>query len=132
MNGKVKDFMKTDLPSVGLGTTLEKVRDIMARENVDFVLVKEAGDVIGVITLNDVLAYMVKGRGADELKADSFMTSCNLGGVNPCLQVFENSPVDDVCAIMGSTGVNHLLVFGEGGKLIGVITARDIMTCGVV
>jgi|Deesub1362A_J573_1020465.scaffolds.fasta_scaffold00057_44 CBS domain-containing protein len=124
---KVKDVMKRNVVSVDVDSSLADVKKKMIENNVNFVVVKAGGEIVGVISDTDILAYATKGKRLEDLKAEKYMTACKLEGTNPCLQVFEDDPLEEAATIMAATGVHHLLVWGKSGYPAGVITSDDIL-----
>ncbi len=123
----VKDLMKTDIPAVSTGATFYDAKEKMIEEDTSVVVVKEDEKIVGMVTKTDILSHAAAGKGLKALKVEAHMSVCEFGGLNPCLQVFESSPVDDATKIMAISGVHHLLVWGEGGQLRGVISSKDIL-----
>jgi CBS domain-containing protein len=109
---KVGDIMKKEVTSVSVDDTLKDVKDKMVEKGVDFVVVKADGEIVGIITNTDILAYISAGKDLTKQQANKCMTACKLEGTNPCLQVFEDSSLDEAMKIMAVTGVNHLLCMG--------------------
>ena len=123
----VKDCMTMDIATVSTDATFREVKEMMVEKDVSAVLV-EAGDaIVGLVTDTDILAHAAAGKNLDSLKVGKYMTVCEVGGINPCLQVFEDSPVEDAIKIMAISGVNHLLVWGKGGHVCGVISSKDVL-----
>lgn len=121
---KVRDFMKTDLPYVGLEDNLTQVMEEMRMKGSDAILVKEGDDIFGIITDTDIVANMAVGKDPERVLAKEFMTACEMQGTNPCLQIFEDDPIEDAMKVMGASGVRHLLVWGEGNRPVGVLCSH--------
>jgi CBS domain-containing protein len=123
----VKDLMRTDIPAVSVGATFYEAKEKMIEEDTSVVVVKADEKIVGMITETDIFSHAAAGKGLTALKVEAYMSVCEFGGLNPCLQVFENSSVDDAITIMAISGVHHLLVWGEGGELSGVISSKDVL-----
>jgi CBS domain-containing protein len=52
---KVSEIMSTDLPHVKKGDTIEYCMQLMSEKNVRYLPVAENGEVIGIISINDVV-----------------------------------------------------------------------------
>lgn len=124
---KVKDYMTTEPATVNIDATFREVKEKMVEVDTSVVLVKADDEIVGVITDTDIFAHTASGKDLGALKVEKHMTLCELGGVNPCLQVFKDSPIEDAIKIMGTSGVHHLLVWGKDGHLSGVISSRNIL-----
>jgi CBS domain-containing protein len=123
----VKKLMRTDIPSVEVVATFYDAKEKMIEEDTSVVVVKADEKIVGMVTETDIFSHAVAGKGLKALMVEEHMSMCEFGGLNPCLQVFENSSVDDAMKIMAISGVHHLLVWGEGGELNGVISSKDIL-----
>jgi CBS domain-containing protein len=123
----IKDLMRTDIPALSVGATFYDAKQKMAEEDTSVVVIKDGEKIVGMVTETDIFSHAVAGKGLKSLKVEGHMSVCEFGGLNPCLQVFENGTIDDAMKIMAISGVHHLLVWGEGGELGGVISSRDIL-----
>lgn len=88
-------------------------------------------DIVGVITDTDVIESMAGGRHLDQVKAAEFMTSCELmvkkEAKLPCIQLFENETIENALKVMAKGGIHHLLVWGESGKAVGIVSMKDLL-----
>jgi CBS domain-containing protein len=123
----VKDLMRTGIPAIGTGATFYDAKEKMIEEDTSVVVVKADEKIVGMVTETDIFSHAVAGKGLKALRVEEHMSVCEFGGLNPCLQVFENSSIDDAMKIMAISGVHHLLVWGEAGELSGVISSKDIL-----
>ncbi|MEE8402930.1 MAG: CBS domain-containing protein [Candidatus Hydrothermarchaeaceae archaeon] len=124
---KVKDYRTTEPATVNIDATFHDVKEKMVEEGTSVVLIKAGAEIVGVVTDTDVFAHSAAGKDLNATKVKKHMTACELGGVNPCLQIFEDSPVEDAVRIMAISGVHHLLVWGKDGHLSGVISSKNIL-----
>jgi predicted transcriptional regulator len=124
---KIKDCMRTDIPSVTPDDTLALVREEMALRRADAVFVKDGEDIMGLITDTDIINTMASGKDPEKVLARDFMTACELAGVNPCIQLHEEDELEDGLKVMADNSVRHLLVWGEGNKPVGVLCSHTIL-----
>jgi predicted transcriptional regulator len=129
MQGKarVRDFVDRDPPTVDYGATLEDVIRVMLRKGRTGIVVREGGEVIGVITSTDVTRIIVQGKDPSKVKVREFMTACTLVGQNPCIQIKEDGFVIDALSSMLIGGVSRVLVVDFKGDFIGTISFLEAL-----
>lgn len=123
----VKDCMRTEFATVGIEDTFHDVKEKLIKQKTTVAIVRTKGGIAGMVTDTDVLAHSSAGKDLNLIKVKNRMSVCEIGGLNPCLQVFEESPVEEAAKIMAVSGVHHLLVWGKGGRISGVISSLDIL-----
>ena len=104
---------------------LASVRDAacaMTRANCGSVLIIDgAGPMVGILTERDLMTrVLAKGLDADATPVTQVMTR------NPRC-VAPATKVADAVVIMIERGFRHLPVLGEGGRVLGVFSARDAL-----
>jgi CBS domain-containing protein len=104
---------------------LASVRDAacaMTRANCGSVLIIDgAGPMVGILTERDLMTrVLAKGLDADATPVTQVMTR------NPRC-VAPETKVADAVVIMIERGFRHLPVLGEGGRVLGVFSARDAL-----
>jgi predicted transcriptional regulator len=124
---KVKDFVRTDIPSVSPEDSLAVVKEEMALRRADAVMVRTDDEILGLITDTDIINTMASGKDPEEVLARDFMTACELAGVNPCIQLHEEDELEDALKVMADNSVRHLLVWGEGNKPVGVLCSHTVI-----
>ena len=94
----------------------------MTRANCGSVLVIDgAGPMLGILTERDLMTrVLAKGLDADATPVTQVMTR-NPRCVGP------GTKVADAVLIMIERGFRHLPVVGEGGRVLGVFSARDAL-----
>jgi predicted transcriptional regulator len=129
MQGKarVRDFVERDPPTVDYGANLEDVIKVMLSKGKTGIVVREGGEVIGVITSTDVTRIIVQGRNPADVKVREFMTACTLVGQNPCIQIKEDGFVLDALRLMLIGGVSRVLVVDSKGEFVGTISFLDAL-----
>ncbi len=147
-NNKIKDHMKTDVTYTTVEERLANVIFKMSKAEADIAVVKSKEDIVGVITASDIYSALVKEVFAKDAKetggsteiedmkvidimrgppAEKFMTACQLGGSNPCIQVHEDTTIKDAIRIMERSCLHHLLVMDDKNNLVGTISSNDII-----
>jgi CBS-domain-containing membrane protein len=135
----VKDVMTRDVVSVAETTQYKDIVQILAERTVSAVpVVDDAGKVIGIVSEADLLHKMQysglephvhllerKQRRVARAKADSeeardLMTS-------PALTVDSDTPLPSVAKTMDDERVKRLPVVDEQGRLVGIVSRRDLL-----
>jgi CBS domain-containing protein len=100
-------------------TVLEALK-LMADENTGAVLVMIGDKVTGILSERDCVRKLeLAGKTASNTKVSEIMT----GDV---LYVDASQPLEECMAIMIDKNIRHLPVY-EGGKLLGLISVRDVL-----
>jgi CBS domain-containing protein len=126
LKSSIKEYMRTDVPSVDIDDTFDKIVDFMIDKDLDFVVVRSDGEIVGVISDQEICTCIAQGRDLKKLRAREFMDACRLAGVTPCLQLNEHETVINAIKTMSTTGVRYILVTGESG-VKGVISFHDLI-----
>jgi len=109
-----------DPVTVDVETTIDDVAKKMSEESVGSVIVLEEDVAKGIITKGDIVRRVVaKNIRPSEVKAKDVMSS-------PLMYVTHDRSLEDALKVMDENNISHLAVF-KGSKLIGVITATDII-----
>lgn len=118
---KVRDIMKTSLIIVDGEKTVQEAAKMMAEHSVGSLIVAdENGHPVGIITDRDVVTRVVAKSLSPKLKVGKVMSS-------PLATVPPDIGVDEVAKRMSSMGVRRFVVM-QKGKLLGIISSRDIVT----
>ncbi|MCL4340588.1 MAG: CBS domain-containing protein [Candidatus Thermoplasmatota archaeon] len=115
-----KDIMKEYKFMMGEDTTASQAAKVMSNDHVGFAIVQRDGKPIGIVTEWDFVNKIV-ARDLDPkaVKLSDIMNT-------PLMSVDPKTPTDQVTVLMSKNGVRRLPVV-ENGKLIGVITSRDVL-----
>jgi len=98
-------------------TAVEK----MAQRNIGALLVMDEGGLRGIITERDYRDKIVlKGRHSRETRVDEVMTA-------DVYTVRGEESVEACMSIMTDKEIRHLPVVNDGGKVIGIISIRDLV-----
>jgi CBS domain-containing protein len=92
----------------------------MSNDHVGFAIIERDGKPIGMVTEWDFVNKIVsKDLNPKEVLLKDIMNT-------PLMSVDPKTPTDQVTVLMSKKGVRRLPVI-ENGKLIGVITSRDVL-----
>ena len=134
-NDAIGAGVQKDAPFVGRSDSLRTVIKKMTDAKVTGLIVKSGTDVVGIITVRDVMNSVANNKDLDDTKVSDFMTSCELitdkSIKTPCVQLDEGQNVKDAIAIMNEAGVRNLLVTGDDNKAIGTISALTLLKMAI-
>lgn len=117
----VKDIMTKDVKEVNNETSVAEVVNIMAKDDLSYIMVVMSGKPTGIITEHDILVRLVsQGINPNSVIARMVYT-------NPIFTIDENATADEAVKLMNHWGVKHLPVTGSEGQLVGVITSDDVL-----
>ncbi len=106
--------------SVAPDATVLQALKVMAEKNTGAVLVMKADKVIGILSERDCVRKLdLAGKTAQATHVEEIMT----GDV---LYVEASQSIDECMAVMIDKNIRHLPVY-ENGKLLGVISVRDVL-----
>jgi CBS domain-containing protein len=118
---KVEAFVKRPPLTVTQEATLLDVVKIMATHNVGLVaVVDEAGRPLGVVSERDVIRALARGVQLSA-KAIEVGTRGNL------LTAKADDDIYSAIKKMRERGTRHILVVDDAGKLVGVVSIRDLV-----
>jgi CBS domain-containing protein len=116
----VKEIMRHDI--LVTAKPDEKVIDAvekMAKYKVGSVVIIDDGKVLGIITERDIINLVASKKDLNEI-LELYMTK------NPITIYFDES-LEKAIQIMKEKNIRHLPVVNKEGKLIGMISSRDII-----
>jgi len=117
---QVKKVMSTKLHAVPASATTLTIAQIMDREDVECLLVEDAGAFVGIVTDHDVVKKAV-ARNADlmRLSAQEIMSY-------PVVSIEETASLEAAHELMGAEHVRHLLVTRES-RPVGMLSVRALL-----
>lgn len=130
-NKVIRQAIQRTFPTVGINDSLADAVDKMTVANASVLAVKIGEEVVGLVTIADVMYGLSKEKSGLETKISSFMTSCDFDVSkqtrNPCLQLDEDEDALSAVKLMYDAGVNHLLVSGFNGEIVGIISSLELI-----
>jgi len=121
---EVKKLLRREPIVVELGTSLRQAAQIMVREGVGLLPIVSPGDrrrVLGVISERDFVKAFATQRGLDDLNVE------DVGTMGDVVAIREDASVGEAARLMLDRGIRHLVVVDAEGKLVGVISIRDVV-----
>jgi len=118
----IKSFMvpSEKFITVDRDTDVQTAARIMRDRRISSLFVTNGKEIVGILTDTDMVRRVV-AAGVDTLTttAEKIMSA-------PILTIEEDKTVLDVSDLMANTHIRHLGVT-QGGKLVGMISVRDIL-----
>ncbi len=112
--------MNRELKKTSADTLVVQAAERMRNERVGSLMVEKNGEVVGIITETDVVRKGVAtGTEIAHLAVEKIMAA-------PIVTIEVTRTVQDAHDMMADHGLRHLGVT-EGGKLIGLVTVRDLL-----
>ena len=117
----IGDYMCSTVLSMESEATVQEAVHYMQANNIGSVLIKEAGEYVGIVTETD-LTHKVLGKGldAESTVVTSIMTS-------PVLSMDRYLPVEEANRFMYKNKIRHLAVT-EDEKIVGVLSVKDLVS----
>jgi CBS domain-containing protein len=116
----VKEIMRHDI--LVTAKPDEKVIDAvekMAKYKVGSVVIIDDGKVLGIITERDIINFVASKKDLNE-KLEFYMTKAPI-------TIYFDENLEKAIQIMKEKNIRHLPVVNKEGKLIGMISSRDII-----
>ena len=117
---RIRELMKRDLASVGLGQPVSVAAKVMRIRKVGSVLVKHHDQIIGIVTESDIVRKVISfQRSPEHTLVDTIMSS-------PIISIQEETPIFEAASIMEEHHTRHLAV-SNGQGIVGMISVRDML-----
>lgn len=130
-NRTIKEAIRRKYPSIDLNDSLATAMSTMAGKNASALVVKSGEELIGIVTITDVIYCLANDQDPETTDIASFMTKCELiseaGTANPCAQLDEEQEAMSALKVMHEAGVNHLIVSGANGEPAGIVSSLDLV-----
>lgn len=122
---KVKEIMKRDVKTVSPNATVKDASIMMNEHKIGSVLVVEDNKLLGIVTESDVMSKVAASdRNSSEVCVHEIMTP-------DVITISEDHDVEHAAKIMTMHNIKKLPVLSKGKRLVGIVTATDIVTSGV-
>ncbi|MDZ4661874.1 MAG: CBS domain-containing protein [Pseudomonadota bacterium] len=120
-NQTVKDVMNKKIVTVESDISIWQATNKMRTSNVGCVVVLEDKNIVGVFSERDLVSKVLPKRyDVDKTKVSEVMTS-------PVITVTADLSLSDVVYITATRYIRHLPVLSDSGKLVGMVSMRDLL-----
>jgi CBS domain-containing protein len=117
----VRHVMNRSVVTAKLNTTLKEAAAVMSKLNIgSLIILGNEGEISGIITSTDILKAIASGKDVETTLVEEVMSK-------PVITIEPDKSVEDAVNIMLEHKIKKLPVVEEG-KLVGIITASDIIT----
>lgn len=118
----VKEAMRKDVKTIRPNETIKDAAVLMNENRIgSLVVVSGTGAVIGIVTERDVLTDVVAaGKNPEDVKVEDIMTK-------ELITISPEKSLEDAADLMTKNKIKKLPVI-EGGKLVGIVTATDLIS----
>jgi len=117
---KVSEIMKRDVIAVSSGISIREAAEIMAKYGIGSVMVLDHdGTPLGIFTERDLVKAVAKGVGLDA-PVDEVMS-------RSLIVIQQDESVVSAAMKMIENGIRHLPVVDDRGRLVGIISIRDVL-----
>ena len=125
---RAKDMMSDEVITVKKDDSLVEVAELMIKKRISGFPVLENGEIIGIITSNDLFLVMDMIKTGELLQnddTDSSQPSVNFAMSTDIVTVNPETNLDEIISLMKYRNIHTLPVMSQN-KLVGVIGRRDI------
>ena len=119
---KVRDIIQRPLVTIPSGTTMLDAAKLMVENNMGLLVICETKDkmkLAGVVSERDIMKAIASGKKLsapiDEVSTKQVIT------------IRASSEVAEAAKAMNKNRIRHVVVVDEQGKLIGVVSMRDLV-----
>jgi len=128
---KVKQAIKRKFPVIERNESLRAAINLMTQADASVLVVKAEGELIGILTVSDVMHGLANDYDLEQTMISTFMTECTVDGKNArgksCIQLDEDQDVMSAIKVMYEGGINHLLVTGAKNQPLGVVSNLELI-----
>lgn len=116
-NKQIAHLMTRDIMTVAQQTTLQEAAELLEHAHISSVVVMGAGQPVGILTERDILRAMSQGVAGTSV-VEQLMSA-------PLVTVAHSTQAHAAYHTMVGRGVRHLLVTGQDGAPVGVVSESD-------
>ena len=120
MSPEVKDFMVTDVITVGAEATVREAVGLMNQHEIGCLVVMKRAEPVGVVTERDMLKrVLTKLKDPKKTEVREIMSK-------PLVAAKPQMDIEDAAGIMLKRGIKKLPVV-KNGQLVGLVTLTDLV-----
>lgn len=117
---QVGDIMHTDVKTASPEDTFADVAKIMQRNGISSVVVLDGAKLRGIVTERDIVNLVAAGGDPHSVTVAHGMTRRDLATVSP------KTDIAEAAELMAARNIRHLPVVDTRGKVVGIISIRDL------
>ncbi len=116
----VRHFMTKTVMAVELNTNAKDCAKAMAKKGVSCAVITQRGNAVGIVTERDLVSKVL----AESIDARNVLVRDIMS--TPLITVAPDTPLTGAAELMARYRIRRLVVVGEDGNLVGVVTTGDI------
>lgn len=117
----VRSLMSESVTSISPASTLKQAASALSADDISLIVVGEFDQIEGVVSERDIVRAVGDGLDLDATPVTS-MESRDLLWAGP------GATIAQVAAEMMENYVRHILIRGDDGELVGIVSMRDVLT----
>ena len=116
----VRNLMKSPVVLVGPEESLRRAAQVMQEHGIGAVVVEQSDQVVGILTERDVMHAVAQMGDVEKARVGDHMSA-------PVVTASPNWDVTVAATEMSDRRIRHLVVL-EAGRVLGVLSVRDVMS----
>jgi CBS domain-containing protein len=120
---KVSEVMNRNLITMRPDGTVYEAAKLMKENNIGSVVIMEGSELKGIVTERDLITRYIAvgdGRRPEDVKVSEIMTK------DP-VTIRDNTDIDEAARVMIERNIRRLIVVNYDGRVVGIISSRDIL-----
>jgi CBS domain-containing protein len=127
----VADVMSRDVYIISERADVREAADQLLRFRVSCLPVVETRhQLLGILTTSDLLRWAIDRLASVEAEGSIVLTVAELMTGHPLITLEPPDRLSDAYLVMRAAQVHHLGVVGPSGRLVGMVTDRELLSCG--
>jgi NADPH-dependent F420 reductase len=120
---KISDIMVKEYNIVDKKQLASEIYNIIKTKKIDTTIVVDKNEKpIGIITIWNMIRAKTLGFAFDKTPVEEIMSF-------PVVTIFEEEKVEDAARMMLRNRIKNVIVIDQNGKILGLITAKQILEC---
>ncbi|HMG30719.1 MAG TPA: CBS domain-containing protein [Jiangellaceae bacterium] len=116
---RVAEIMTNATVTDSTKVSLASAAELMWRQQTGSLVIVDGDEIVGIVTERDVLRTVAAGKDLEGVVVGDVMTT-------EVITTTPDTPVRDAARLMARDWIRHLPVVEGGGRLVGIVSQRDI------
>lgn len=126
----VSEIMQTNVITIGMDDTLERIQKLFEKHKFHHVLVVEEGELLGVISDRDVLKEIsphINTLSEDSRALQTLKKKAHQIMTRTPITTEKNTRMEDAANLMLNKVISCLPILSESGHIEGILSMKDIL-----